>query len=100
LRKQFQSRRFFRNQPITIGQFIKIFFSETALQNEPKLDRKNLWKVLYEDWSFRHDSLTNMAVAGNSWIYKSSTKRKLEGQWAEPVSLTFHSALRKLIGSL
>jgi hypothetical protein len=24
------------------------------------------------------------------------TKRKLEAQWAEPVSLTFHSALRKL----
>ena len=25
-----------------------------------------------------------------------SNKRQLEAQWAEPVSLTFHSALRKL----
>jgi hypothetical protein len=39
-----------------IGRFLKIFSSETALLNEPKLGRK----------------------------------------WAEPVSLTFHSALRKL----
>jgi len=27
---------------------------------------------------------------------KKNTKYKLEAQWAEPVSLTFHSALRKL----
>jgi hypothetical protein len=26
----------------------------------------------------------------------SMTKQELEAQWAEPVSLTFHSALRKL----
>jgi len=29
-------------------------------------------------------------------IGKSRNRRKLEAQWAEPVSLTFHSALRKL----
>jgi hypothetical protein len=29
-------------------------------------------------------------------FYKKKTKQKLEAQWAEPVSLTFHSALKKL----
>ena len=29
-------------------------------------------------------------------IHAKKTKNKLEAQWAEPVSLTFHSALRKL----
>jgi hypothetical protein len=30
-----------------IGQFLKIFYSETALLNGPKRSRKHLWKVLY-----------------------------------------------------
>jgi hypothetical protein len=67
LAKRFQRRRFFRNQPIRNKNGLW-WPCETACSNDPKLGRKHLWKVLYKDYSFYPDPLTNMATTGDSCL--------------------------------
>ena len=57
-----------------IGRSKKIF-SETAWPNEPKLGKKNLWKVPYKVCTFRANTLAKIATTGNSCFWLVISKK-------------------------
>ena len=55
-------------------------------------------KLTQNHYPVRYKRESFFSVDNDSYLYKTKggSHPKLEVQWAEPVSLTFHSALRKL----
>jgi hypothetical protein len=53
-------------------------------------------KLLYIPHSNKNPEISLFCNFKYHLLLKKNWNKKLEAQWAEPVSLTFHSALRKL----
>jgi hypothetical protein len=64
--KAVSEEKIFRNQPIREKNCLWQPYLVMDRENDPKLGRKHLWKVLYNDCSFRPDPFTNMAATGDS----------------------------------
>jgi hypothetical protein len=83
--KWFQRRRFFS--------------SETAKSNELKFGRMHLWEVLYKEWSFSSDSLTNHGsfgkVISKEKIFRNRSIRNKNSLW-RPCLLMNRDEMRNL----
>ena len=99
--------------------FVSIVFTVKPVLRDHLLDKPKVvldswplkWGLIHTNFSMTGQEKSDLLIQMTSWagltvfkinyfysfnlIYNYSTLFRLEAQWAEPVSLTFHSALRK-----